>query len=253
MRRIASKANQPVTLTVAIVLSLFSSNLSSQNLFELMEQDGVDLKHVQQVAKTHFDQVGRGKGSGYKLFKRWEHGAQLRLQEDGTVFSAKTQGKLISNARLDANKSGNKDNASWQELGPLSWEVTSGYAPGVGRITALAIEPTQQQIIYAGSPGGGLWKSTNAGNSWVPLGDNFRDMQIWAAALDPQVPNRVYIADNIGLLVSNDGGATFNAIPSLINTGKITTILVDPNNSNTLYVAMRYVGLYKSFKRLKCL
>ncbi len=234
------------SLSVAVIAMLvlpLSGN--SQELFELMEQDGVELKKVQDAAKKYFDKAGRGPGSGYKLFKRWEHGAQLKLQADGTVMSKKAQAAAIKEVHSNL-KSGNKSLGNWTELGPLSYDVTSGYAPGVGRVTACYIEPVQQQLMYVGSPGGGFWKSANGGNSWMPMGDQFNDMEIWAIGVDPNVANKLYIANNVGLMVSTDGGSTFTQIPQLINTGKITTILVEPGNPNVIYVAMRYVGLFKT-------
>lgn len=246
MRFSFTRTNHLLSLSVAfLVILAFPLTVNGQELFELMEKDGVELKKVQAAAKSYFDKVGRGPGSGYKLYKRWEYSAQLKVQADGMVMSKKAQAYAVEQIHSNV-KSGNKSLGNWTELGPLSYEVTSGYAPGVGRVTACYIEPVQQQLMYVGSPGGGFWKSVNGGNSWSPIGDQFNDMEIWAIGVDPNVANKLYIADNVGLMVSTDGGSTFTRIPQLINTGKITTILVEPGNSNVIYVAMRYVGLFKT-------
>ena len=223
---------------------LFSYSAKSQHIFELMNQDGVSLKEARKEADKYFKQDKKGKGSGYKLFKRWEHHALTKLQPDGTLISREVVSNALKNSKnATSNKSISSSN--WTELGPLSVTNTSGYNPGVGRITAIAVEPINQQIIYVGSPGGGLWKSINAGNSWTPLGDQFDNMSIWSIEIDPTNINTVYIGNNSGdLYKSINGGSSFSLI--LNKTSSITDILINPTNTNDMYAALRNDGLYRT-------
>ena len=226
--------------------TLLSVSLShGQDIIDMMNQDQVNLKEVQDEAKDYFSKVGTGKGSGYKLFKRWEYHAMTRLQEDGAVLSRAAIANELEKT-LQTNKAAAADLSNWTELGPLSWSNTSGYNPGVGRITAIAVEPSSQQIIYAGSPGGGLWKSTNAGSSWSPLGDQFANMEIWAIAIDPNNTNTVYIGNSTGdLYKSTNAGASFSILMNQ-SSGRVTDILINPNNSSEIFAALRYNGLFKT-------
>lgn len=223
----------------------FSQSASGQNFIDRINEDHVDFDQVQKESEKYFDQAGRGKGSGYKLFKRWEYRSETRTMADGKVISARTMADVLRANMALAGK-GKTAMANWQELGPLAWTNTAGYNPGVGRITAIAVEPVNQQIIYVGSPGGGLWKTTNGASSWTPLGDNFANMDIWGVSIDPSNTNTVYVGNSTGeLYKSTNGGSSFTLIMDQ-NFGRVFTILVHPTNSNIMHVAVRGNGLFRT-------
>ena len=132
---------------------LISTSIYGQRIYELMEQDGVNLKEVQDEAKIYFDIVGTGKGTGYKLFKRWEHHAYSKLQEDGTLLSRDFRIKSINEFKKNVNtkRTSAKSTTSaqkttsvsnWSEIGPLMIGVgASGTTAGIGRITTIYVEP----------------------------------------------------------------------------------------------------------------
>lgn len=216
----------------------------SQDIIDLMNQENVQLEMVQEQANLYFSEVGKGKGSGYKLFKRWEHHARTRLQPDGSVMSAENMSHiLMENRPMDGPKAISA--SDWEELGPVAWTNTSGYNPGVGRITTIAIEPVSQNIIYIGSPDGGLWKTTNAGSSWTPLGDGFDNMEIWAIEIDPTDVNTVYVGNSAGdVYKTTDGGTSFSLFYD--QSSRITDILINPTDTDEIYVAIRYAGLFRT-------
>ncbi|CAM1344712.1 T9SS type A sorting domain-containing protein [Tenacibaculum amylolyticum] len=240
---------QKVTLAGKLCLLglslLTTTTVKAQRVFELMHKDNVTLKEVQLEAEKYFKEVGTGKGSGYKQFKRWEYNALQNLQPDGTIFNDRDYQKAYQN-RTSSRRSTQTSPSNWRELGPLMTEEADrkNVQGGIGRIVSIAVEPTRQQLIYAGAPGGGLWKSENAGNSWTPLGDKFPSMQVWAIAIDPNNTNTVYTGAGGHFLKSTDKGANFSDLATLPSS--ITDILVNPNNSNELFIAVRRNGLYHS-------
>lgn len=90
----------------------------------------------------------------------------------------------------------------WSSMGPyLITDENEQGPPNTGRIATLAVHPQNPNIIYAASSnygarisGAGLWKTTDGGQSWTPLGDKFPQMNIMAIALDPKDPDIVYCA-----------------------------------------------------------
>ncbi|MEO6912613.1 MAG: glycoside hydrolase, partial [Candidatus Baltobacteraceae bacterium] len=126
-----------------------------------------------------------------------------------------------------------------------------------GSIGAIAIAPSDPQIIYVGSgeglrrpdlaTGDGIYKSLDGGRTWAHLG--LRDgQQINGLAVDPRDPNRVYAAvmghpygpnSQRGLYRSLDGGTTWKAVLSKndSDTGAVT-VTIDPNHPDTLYAAL---------------
>ena len=117
-----------------------------------------------------------------------------------------------------------------------------------GRISDMENHPTDPMIIYAGSAGGGVWKSNDAGTTFYPIFDDHAQ-SIGAVELDPNDPdNTIYVGTGEpwprnsvsigdGLYKSNDGGNNWKKI-GLENSERIANIIVNPANSNEIYVAV---------------
>ncbi len=141
---------------------------------------------------------------------------------------------------------------TWQSIGPIStasafaaqWGSTSG------RISTIAVDPNNANLLLVGGPTGGIWRSTNGGTSFTPVADNLTDVSIGSiafAASNTQIvyagagdaSNRPYFG--AGVLKSTDGGATWAKISdaTLPSFGVIRQVLVDPGDPNTVY-AIQY-------------
>jgi photosystem II stability/assembly factor-like uncharacterized protein len=125
-----------------------------------------------------------------------------------------------------------------------------------GSIGALAVALSNPDIIYVGSgeglrrpdlsTGDGIYKSTDAGNSWQHLG--LRDgQQITNIIIDPQDPNRIFVAvlghpygpnSERGVFRSTDGGETWQKILYKDEDTGATDLAFDPKNPQTLYADM---------------
>jgi len=126
----------------------------------------------------------------------------------------------------------------WRNVGP---DLISG------RVTEVAGIPGNKNIIYASFATGGFWKTTDAGESWMPLTDKLGTLSIGAFALAPSNPDIIYLGTGeanifraslpgMGAYKSTDGGKTWSSI-GLTNTGTIARILVHPTDPNTVFVA----------------
>ena len=117
-----------------------------------------------------------------------------------------------------------------------------------GRISDMENHPTDPMIIYAGSAGGGVWKSNDAGTTFYPIFDD-HTQSIGAVELDPNDPNstiyvgtgepwpRNSVSVGDGLYKSTDGGNNWKKI-GLENSERIANIIVNPKNSNEIFVAV---------------
>lgn len=122
-----------------------------------------------------------------------------------------------------------------------------GFSRG-GRSTAVAGVPGQPLVYYFGGTGGGVWKTTDAGNNWENVTDgSFGVGSIGAIAVAPSDPNVVYVGTgstcprgNIsvgdGIYKSTDAGKTWEHI-GLRNAGQIGRIRVHPHDADLVYVA----------------
>jgi hypothetical protein len=99
---------------------------------------------------------------------------------------------------------------AWQSIGPDG-----------GQVNAIAIDPSNASRMFVGSPGGGIWKSTDAGASWAPVQDRLLPTSIVnCLVFRPGDPSTLFAcvsdvrAPYTGLLKSTDGGETWAALAS---------------------------------------
>jgi photosystem II stability/assembly factor-like uncharacterized protein len=132
-----------------------------------------------------------------------------------------------------------------QEIAPnllqaMQWRLIGPHRGG--RITAVSGVPTQFSVYYMGTPGGGLWKTENAGQVWKPIFDQQRVAAIGAVAVAPSDPNVLYVGTGLeqthgdGVYKSTDAGMTWTNV-GLHDTHNITGILIDPRNPDVVLVA----------------
>ena len=129
---------------------------------------------------------------------------------------------------------------------PLPW-VLAGPTNIEGRITTIAIHPSNPQIVYIGTANGGVWKSTNFCGSWQSIFDNQNTSSIGAITIDPVNPNIIYCGTGepnslrsyypgTGMYKSTDAGLTWTAI-GLLNTYSIGSVVINPLNTQVIYAA----------------
>ena len=130
--------------------------------------------------------------------------------------------------------------------------------PVSGRVTAIAVDPTNPNLVYVGTAQGGLYKSTNGGIAWTQLMDTAMSLAIGAIAIAPSQPGTVYVGTGepnlsldsffgVGLYrITNANTATpvlsgpfnedfFNI--DILSGSAISKIAVHPTDPNTAYVS----------------
>jgi hypothetical protein len=144
--------------------------------------------------------------------------------------------------------------STWTALGPAS--LSSGGGNYSGRIAGVAVDPTNSNNIYIAAAGGGVWNTTDGGATWTPLTDSQGTLAMGAIAIAPSNHLKIYAgtgeANNsgdsnfgLGILASNDGGATWSLStgPSgIFNRLSVAQISVDPTNANVAYAALALAG-----------
>jgi hypothetical protein len=163
--------------------------------------------------------------------------------------------KSIDYVKKYLNKDEYFRTTSWSLAGPMNVE---------GRITTIAIDPLNPQIVFAGCANGGVWKSTNFCASWISVFDNQNTSSIGALAINPISTNIVYCGTGeanslrsyypgTGIYRSTNSGVNWTFI-GLQNSFSIGNITINPSNTNELYAAavgsLRHNnperGIYKS-------
>ncbi len=139
----------------------------------------------------------------------------------------------------------------WLSLGPNNI---------AGRMRSMALDPSAPEIIYAGSAGGGIWKSGNSGRDWQVLDDLLPNLRIGTIAVDPFDGQNVlagcgegYVAwqggaaFGRGMYSSSDAGATWELLASTDRSDFdfMYDIDFDPQLRNNL-LASSSAGVFRS-------
>jgi len=119
--------------------------------------------------------------------------------------------------------------ATWNEVGT---GLRTDYS-----VVTLAIDPSAPRTLYAGTDGVGVFKSTDAGVTWV--GTGLTDGQVTGLLIDPVTPGTLYAGtDSSGVFKSTNAGATWSMLNTgLPNTPTIFALVIDPITRTTLFAA----------------
>jgi photosystem II stability/assembly factor-like uncharacterized protein len=116
-----------------------------------------------------------------------------------------------------------------------------------GRISDIAVDPRNPSVWYVAASAGNLWKTENRGNTWTPVFDAYGSYSLGAVTVDPRDSNVVWLGTGEnnnqrsvsygdGIYKSADAGQTWKRM-GLENSEHIQNILIDPRNSNVVYVS----------------
>ena len=201
------------------------------------------------------------KGSGYKPFKRWEAQWENYVDINGFLPSTKdlwnTWGNKNSKKQFrTSSQSTMTDQSNWYSLGPTDFINRSTNYLNLGRVNCINIDPNNPNIMYVGAPAGGIWKSIDAGVTYVPLTDDLPQIGVSGIAIDPNNSNIIYIATgdddagdsySVGIWKSTNGGVSWEqtGLNPSNSPNRTSEIYINPNDSNMLWVATSS-GVYKT-------
>ena len=190
------------------------------------------------------------KGNGYKPYAREMDFVNVRTTEEN-VFNPNAlfiewQKEKEKYRNAKSNTSGN-----WVSKGPINTPIilSNNKKRGNGRVNCIAFDPTDEDIVWIGSPAGGLWKSIDGGSNWTTNTDNLPVMGVSHIAIDPINNQTMYIVTgdanatdtySIGILKSIDGGSTWNTTGLSYTTAQektVNKVLINPNYTDSLIAA----------------
>jgi photosystem II stability/assembly factor-like uncharacterized protein len=130
-------------------------------------------------------------------------------------------------------------------FGGMQWRMIGPHRGG--RVLAVAGVPGKPNLFYFGGVAGGVWRTTNVGETWEPIFDEQHIASIGAIAVAPSDPNIIYVGSGEadmrsdisfgdGVYRSTDGGQTWRNV-GLSDSRHVARIIVDPRNPGTLLVA----------------
>ena len=182
--------------------------------------------------------------------KYLEYHAAIRQAEDSPDYPPNYRMEAFENAISARKRSGKK--LAWVERGPAN-------APGRTRAVLVDPDDPTHRTWYAGSVGGGLWKTTNAGSSWQSLTGHLPNLAVSALAMPESNPDIIYMGtgegfpigpaiSGSGIFKSMDRGRTWTQLKETAYNPAfrwVNRMAVNPDDGNII-VAATSQGIFKS-------
>ncbi len=243
-------------LCLSIALLLSNITLSySQNWVDMFSAKSANFYDIQKSFYKYWQGKTPKRGQGWMVFKRWEYDMEPRVYPSGRLPDPAITYKEINKYRHMHGFRVN-DLADWSSLGPYNW-LSISYNPGIGRINCLSPFGFTRGSLLAGSPSGGMWRSTNNGANWSSIADNLEVLGISSILVNPANPSVWYIATgdcdggdtySIGVLKSTNSGISWNTtgLSYQVSEGqRIYTLVMSPSDPELL-IAGTVSGIYRS-------
>jgi photosystem II stability/assembly factor-like uncharacterized protein len=243
-----------ILFSLFTTLFIIATTLHAQAWKEKPGTNERNLFSLQQAFNQYWEgKDTKAKGKGWKQFKRWEWFWQQRVDESGDLPAPDILAQRMKEYEAQFSKQ-DVNAAGWSLIGP---SVVPSSGGGAGRVNCVAVNPSNTNIIFAGSASGGLWKSTNGGTTWTSNTDALGSLGVTAIVFDPNNSDIMYMATgdadagdtySIGVLKSVDGGTTWSTTGlnySTSSTATIRALVAHPTNSNIL-LATTNSGIYRT-------
>jgi len=242
-------------ITFAVLVGFFSGNLQAQN--------GGTFTQVEESIEGKVPKSELPTTKGWKAEHRWLDEFKKRVDGngdfyDGAIFYQEAE-RLAKEKLLSQNSS---KLSGWIPVGPTQ-RADASLTKGMGRINCIAFHPTDANTYWVGVAQGGVWKTTNSGQTWTPLTDDLPILRISDIAIDPNNPDNMYISVGdyayvdvalslddrkrhshygIGVYKSNNGGASWTPTGltyqlTQLDGSLMRRVYVDPTNSSKLVAA----------------
>jgi len=238
-------------IKLLLLLGIFFGSFAgqAQEYLQMIDAGTYKVQDVIESAETYFANRDKGRGTGYKPYKRWEYNALRLMNEDGYLPTLANNVAELERWNVYLNETASnravlQDN--WVDLGPTYWNATSGWNPGVGRITGMDIEGGNENHIIIGAETGGVWRTTDGAQTWSHLTDYFSHLSVYSVVIHPDFPNTYFFGSSAGnIFKSTDSGATWSLLATIGNS-IVNRILINPDNPDIMFAAAENVGLYRS-------
>jgi photosystem II stability/assembly factor-like uncharacterized protein len=185
------------------------------------------------------------KGNGYKPYARSMDFASKRVSNYGAF---KTNAQYIEWLK-EKEKNAKPSSANWISKGPINTPIilSNGKKRGNGRVNCIAFDPFDSNVIWIGSPAGGLWNSVDGGSNWTTETDDLPVIGVSHIAINPNNSQIMYIVTgdayatdtySVGILKSIDGGANWDTTGLSYITSQektVNKVIINPNFTDSLY------------------
>jgi len=256
-------------LLLTLVIGFSGLSLMAQNTTEevkdyaaypywqdMMLDESVSFYETQKAFYEYWENRTPTRGTGFKVFKRWEYQWETLVSPEGKFPKAgKVYNEYMRYQEENPISGRMKSGAPiWVERGPKTRVNYGGYN-GVGRINAIAFHPTDPETIYVGAPSGGFWYTHNGGSTWATSTDTLPTLGVSAIIVHPDNPDDILIGTGdddggsdpgLGVFRSADGGLTWSESSEGMGNKTVGVFAKSEADHNLILAGTKNTGIYKS-------
>jgi photosystem II stability/assembly factor-like uncharacterized protein len=211
-----------------------------------MLADKPNVWEVDQAYRAYYKSHPFEKNYYTQYYKRWKRSAQDHIDEHGFFIKPDIAATLAFDAEFLRNAKNTTRNAEdWVHVGPNEvWNADNEPHNDQVNVYSLAICQNNQEIMYAGTESGEIYKSTNGGLDWSCVSLDLNLGGVATIAVAPDNENLVFAATGSLLGRSTDGGISWDIVPNT-NGFEVREIVFNPENP-TIVQFVSEAGLYRS-------
>ncbi|HWP60480.1 MAG TPA: hypothetical protein VNL14_21465 [Candidatus Acidoferrales bacterium] len=107
----------------------------------------------------------------------------------------------------------------------------------MGVVLSVAVDPLEPATLYIAAHGGGVFRSTDRGESWVLVNRGLPNRQVFSLVVHPKPPRTLYAGTDQGIYYSTDQGLSWRPLTSLLEKRNVRFLATDPFDHDVLYAA----------------
>lgn len=215
-----------------------------QKALKYLKDNKKDIKLNDSFDETSMDRE-------YLNYMRWQSFWKNNLDENGNIANIAAYISAAAAQRAAKPNLGPFQNRVWTNISNGSF---IGGQIGLGMTNAIDFHPTDANTFWVATPYGGIWKTTDGGLNYTPMGDDLPVLAVSSIIINKLNPQIMYIGNGdgstqgLGILKSVDGGVTWATTALKFNFADNTRMyrmVADPNNPNIMLVATSS-GIYRT-------
>ncbi len=249
-----STMNYKFRFPFLIVLLAFSLSVNAQKQFDYIDSTGdYNLDRITSYIEKKFnaDDSPESKKE-LKFYNRWKNHVQGRLDENGNLTNYAARNHLEMKKFLKSRdaatvqtENGRNVHGEWTNVTPGDYNLTR---PSNGRVTCVTIHPNNPNVIYIGTPVGGLWASYSGGTSWVNLNPGMDNLGVSGIAINYNATNTMYMltgegdgrdSPSMGVFKSENGGFDWEPTGLFWTDSQLYygyKLIMHPSNPNIMFI-----------------